>query len=78
MSELRQRMVEEMQLRRYAERTQQSYLEAVAKLVRYVGKAPEQITAEEVRTYFLYLTNEKGLSRSSVNQAICGLKFLYE
>lgn len=78
MSKLRQRMVEEMQLRRYAERTQQSYLEAVTKLVRYVGKAPEQITAEEVRTYFLYLTNEKGLSRSSVNQAICGLKFLYE
>lgn len=78
MSELRQRMIEEMQLRRYAKRTQQSYLEAVTKLVRYVGKAPDQITAEEVRNYFLYLTNEKGLSRSSVNQAICGLKFLYE
>lgn len=71
MSELRQRMVEEMQLRRYAERTQQSYLEAVTKLVRYVGKAPEQITAEEVRTYFLYLTNEKGLSRAaSIRQSV--------
>jgi len=34
MSELRQRMVEEMQLRRYAERTQESYLQAVTKLVR--------------------------------------------
>lgn len=78
MSKLRQRMIEEMQLRRYAERTQESYLQAVTKLVRYVGKAPDQITAEELRGYFLYLTNEKGLSRSSVNQAICGLKFFYE
>jgi integrase/recombinase XerD len=78
MSELRQRMIEEMQLRRYAERTQESYLQAVTKLVRYVGKAPDKITAEELREYFLYVTNEKGLSRSSVNQAICGLKFFYE
>jgi len=78
MSELRQRMVEEMQLRRYAERTQRSYLEAVTKLVGYVGKTPDEITAEELRAYFLYLTKERGLSRSSVNQAICGLKFFYE
>jgi site-specific recombinase XerD len=71
-------MVEEMQLRRLAVRTQESYLEAVTKLVRYAGKAPEQITAEEMRQYFLYLTNEKQLARSSVMQAICGLKFFYE
>ncbi len=78
MSQLRQRMVEEMQLRRLAVRTQESYLEAVTKLVRYVGKSPEQISTEEMRQYFLYLTNEKELARSSVMQAICGLKFFYE
>lgn len=78
MSQLRQRMVEEMQLRRLAVRTQKSDLEAVTKLVRYVGKPPEEITSEEMRRYFLYLTNEKGLARSSVMQALCGLKFLYE
>lgn len=78
MSALRQRMIEEMQLKRFAERTQESYLEAVTKLVRYVGKAPDQISAEEMRHYFLYLTNEKQLARSSVMQAICGLKFFYE
>lgn len=78
MSQLRQRMVEEMQMRRFAVRTQESYLEAVTKLVRHVGKSPEQISTEEMRQYFLYLTNEKGLARSSVMQAICGLKFFYE
>jgi site-specific recombinase XerD len=78
MSHLRQRMVEEMQLRRLAVRTQESYLQAVTKMVQYTGQAPDEVTPEEMRRYFLYLTNEKGLSRSSVMQAICGLKFLYE
>lgn len=78
MSALRQRMIEEMQMKRFALRTQESYLEAVTKVVRYVGKAPDQISAEEMRQYFLYLTNEKQLARSSVMQAICGLKFFYE
>lgn len=40
MSALRQRMVEEMQLRRFALRTQESYLQAVTKLVHYTGKSP--------------------------------------
>jgi hypothetical protein len=78
MSYLRQRMVEEMQMRRLAERTQESYLEAVTKMVKYVGKAPEQVSSEEMRGYCLYLTNEKRLSRSSVVQSLCGLKFFYE
>jgi len=43
-----------------------------------VGKAPDQSSAEEMRHYFLYLTNEKQLVRSSVMQTICGLKFFYE
>lgn len=78
MHPLRQRMVEEMQLRRLAASTQQAYLQAVQHLVRYTGKSPDQVSAEEMRAYFLYLTNEKQLSRSSVMQSICGLKFLYE
>jgi len=71
-------MVEEMQLRRLAASTQQAYLQAVQHMVRYTGKSPDQVSAEEMRGYFLYLTNEKQLSRSSVMQSICGLKFLYE
>lgn len=78
MSQLRQRMVEEMQMRRFSVRTQESYLAAMTKLVKYVGKAPDQISSEEMRQYFLYLTNEKQLAHSSVMQAICGLKFFYE
>jgi integrase/recombinase XerD len=62
MTPLRQRMIEDMQLRGLAERTQEAY----------------QISDEELRQYFLYLTNEKKASRSVITIALCAIKFLYE
>lgn len=78
MSELRQRTVEEMQLRRYAAKTQDAYLHWISEIARYYYKSPEQISREEVRSWFLHLTNERKLSRSSVTCALCALKFFYE
>ena len=78
MTALRQRMVEEMQLRRLSERTQRTYVDWVKQLTRWAGKSPDQVTEEEMRDFFLYLTNEKQLSRSSMNQAVCSLKFFTE
>jgi len=78
MSELRQRTVEEMQLRRYAAKTQDAYLHWISEIARYYHKSPDQISREEVRSWFLYLTNERKLSRSSVTCALCALKFFYE
>ncbi len=77
MSELRQRMVEEMELRRYSPRTQDGYVSWVAQLAQHYGKSPEQISAEELRAYFVYLTVERQLSRSSVTTALSAVKFLY-
>lgn len=78
MSGLRQRMVEEMQVRRYSQRTQESYVSWVAQLAQHYGKSPEQISSEELRQYFVYLTVERKLSRSSVTTALSAVKFLYE
>lgn len=78
MSELRQRMVEEMQLRRYAEKTQAAYVQWVSEVARYYHKSPDQLSREEVRSWFVYLTNERKLSRSSVTTALSALKFFYE
>lgn len=78
MSELRQRMVEEMQLRRYAVATQKAYLYWVSEVARYYHRSPDQLNREEVRQWFIYLTNERKLSRSSVTTALCALKFFYE
>ena len=78
MTTLRQRMLEDMQLRGLAPRTQTSYLQAVQQLATHYGKPPEQITEEELRQYFLYLRNEKRVARNTCTVALCAFKFLYE
>lgn len=78
MSELRQRMREDMQLRGLAEKTQQAYIRAVRQLAEYYGKSPAALSEAELRQYFLYLKNEKQLSSSGFSIALCGIKFFYQ
>lgn len=77
MTPLRQRMLEDMQLRGLAVRTQESYLAAIQQLALHYRKSPELIAEEQLRQYFLYLRNEKRLAPSTVNVALNALKFLY-
>ena len=78
MTALRQRMIEDMQLRGLSANTQESYLRAVRLLAEHYRKSPDQIKEEELRAYFLYLKNEKGSARSTITVALCGIKFFYE
>ena len=78
MTPLRQRMIEDIQLRGLSPKTQRAYVRAVRQLAEYYHRSPDQIGEEELRAYFLYLKNEKRLSRSSCTVALCGLKFFYE
>ena len=78
MTQLREKMKGDLQLRGLAEKTQQAYIKAVEQLAVHYNKAPDQIGEEEVRAYFLYLKKEKKASRSAQTIAICGLKFFYE
>lgn len=75
---MRRRMIEEMQLRRFSERTVESYVRAVGQLAGYCWKGPEQVTDEELREYFLYLKNQKRLARATTTIALCGIKFFFE
>ena len=77
MTPLRQRMLEDMQLRGLAARTQESYLAAVQQLAIHYAKSPDLITDEEVREYFLYLCTVKHLAPNTVNVALNAVKFLY-
>jgi site-specific recombinase XerD len=78
MTALRQKMIEDMQLHGFSERTQDSYLRAVRQLAAYFNKTPDQLSEEELRQYFLYLKNVKKVSRSTITLALCGIKFFYE
>ena len=78
MTHLRQRMLEDLQLKSLSERTQEMYVRAVRQLAEHYHKSPDRITEEELRDYFLYLKNVKHYSRSASTIALCGIKFFYE
>lgn len=74
----RRRMIVEMQLRRFSERTIESYVRAVGQLAGWCWKSPDQVSDEELRDYFLYLKNQKRLARATTTIALCGIKFFFE
>jgi len=78
MTELRQRMIECLQLRGLSARTQESYVRAVRQLAEHYHKAPDLISEEELRQYFLHLKNVKHYARNTTTIAICGIRFFFE
>ena len=78
MTVLRQRMIEDMQLRGLAARTQEAYVAAVEQLAKYYHKPPDEIGEEELRQYLLYLQNEKRVSASTMTVTLCAIRFLYQ
>ena len=78
MTELRKRMIECLQLRGLAERTQEAYTRAVRQLAAHYHKSPDQISEAELRQYFLFIKNVKHYSRNTMTVAICGIRFFYE
>ena len=78
MTPLRQRMIEDMQLQGLSARTQEAYVAAVRRLSEYFHRRPDELTEEDLRKYFLYLINEKGVSPATVTIALCAIKLFYE
>src|SRR5208282_3201178 len=78
MTALRQRMLEDLRIRNYAPGTVRCYIRAVAEFAQYFNKPPDQLGAEEIRRYQLFLLNEKRVKLSSYIQAICALRFFYQ
>ena len=77
MTSLRQRMLEDMQVRQLSPCTQQTYVETVARFARHFGRSPAGLGPEDIRAYQVHLTNERGLAPSSLIVAVSALRFLY-
>jgi integrase/recombinase XerD len=78
MTFLRRRMTEDMQVRNLSPHTQNSYVQQVSLFARHFGKSPEVLGPEEIRSYQIYLTNERKLATGSILIAISALRFLYK
>jgi integrase/recombinase XerD len=77
MTPLRRRMIEDMQIRNLAPRTQTSYVEQVDRFARHFRKSPERLGTAEIRAWQLYLAQDKRLAASSISLAVAALRFLY-
>jgi integrase/recombinase XerD len=78
MTALRQRMLEDMKIRNLALNTQDSYLRQVSQFARHFRKPPDLLGQEEIRSYQIYLIQEKKLAPGSVTIAVSALRFLYK
>ena len=77
MTALRQRMRDDLQLRNYSEHTIRAYLHCVAEFARHFHTSPEHLGPEHVRTYQLYLVQQKHVAWTTFKQIVCALRFFY-
>ena len=77
MTPLRQRFIEDLQLRNRSPKTIEAYVYHVRELARYFKQSPEQLGDDQIHRYLLHLLHDKHVSWSSYNQAVAALRFFY-
>lgn len=76
-SPLRQRLIDDMTLRKLSDKTQDGYIRAVKRFTRFFGQSPEFATPEDLREFQKHLV-EHGVSDITINATITGLRFFFE
>ena len=76
-SPLRQRMLEDMRMRKLSDGTQRGYIRAVKRLAGYLGRSPDTASIEDLRRFQLHLVDQ-GVSPITLNATITGLKFFFD
>lgn len=77
MTELRQKMIEELRLRNYSPHTLEVYIRCVANFAQHFRVSPERLGPEHIREYQLFLVQQKKVSWALFNQTVCALRFFY-
>lgn len=75
--ELTRRLAEDMIIRNMAQATIDAYTYHARRFADFIDKPLGDATVEDVRTFQLYLIQDKKVAYSSFNQAVCALRFLY-
>jgi len=78
MTPLRQRLIHDLQIRGYADRTVEAYVRAVAQLAKFYDASPDRLTEEQIRHYLLHLSTVQKVARGTHTIALCGIKFFYQ
>ena len=76
-SPLRQRMLDDMKLRKLTPKTQSAYIRAVKTFTRFLGRSPDTASPEDLRLFQLHMV-EQGISSTTLNATVTGLRFFFE
>jgi site-specific recombinase XerD len=76
-SPLRRRMIEDMCVRKFTEKTQHDYIRHIEQFAKFLGRSPETATAEDLRRYQVHQT-ESGAQPPTVNSSAVALRFLFK
>ena len=74
---LRQRMIDDMRMRKLEHKTQEAYIRAVCKLVAFLRRSPDTATVEDLRRFQLHLVDQAA-SPITLNATLTGLKFFFD
>src|SRR5256885_2920134 len=75
-SALRARMIEDMRVRGFSEKTRNDYIRNVRAFAAFIGRSPDTATAEDLRRFQLHQT-QSGMQPPSVNSAVSALRFFF-
>lgn len=78
MTQLRQRMIEDLRIRNYSPSTIKSYIRQVAQFAAYFGKSPDVLEPPHIRQYQVHLVVDEKVCWAKFNQTVCALRFLYQ
>ena len=73
---LRQRMIEDMNIRGLSEKTQKVHIRNVKHFAAFLGRSPDTATREDLRAYQLQMTRD-GVSATTFNVRIISLRFFF-
>ena len=77
MTQLRQKMLEELQRRNYSHRTAKTYVRIVREFATYFHQPPDKLGPEQIRRYQAHLFQSKKLAPATVSQYVSALRFLF-
>jgi integrase/recombinase XerD len=75
-SALRARMIEDMRVRGFTEKTRGDYVRSVRAFAAFIGRSPDTATAEDLRRFQLHQT-QTGMQPPSINSAVSALRFFF-
>ena len=78
MTALRQKLIDELDLRGLSPLTKYNYVAAVRKLAEHYKVSPDTLGEDQIKGYLLHLIRERGLKANTVNVYVAALRFFYE